>query len=47
MAVTMVALKRSKTGHWQARKEIPADVRAAYGKREEKRTWPTMADGIG
>jgi len=40
MAFAMVGLKRSKTGLWTARKEIPADVRAAYGKREEKRSWP-------
>lgn len=36
----MVGLKRTKTGLWAARKEIPADVRQFYGKREEKRTWP-------
>ncbi|MCL9998069.1 MAG: hypothetical protein NBV68_01690 [Erythrobacter sp.] len=40
MAFAMVGLKRSKTGLWTARKEIPADVRAAYGKREEKKSWP-------
>lgn len=40
MAFAMVGLKRTKTGRWAARKEIPKDVRAAYGKREEKRTWP-------
>ena len=40
MAVTMVGLKRTKTGRWAARKEVPQDVRAAYGKREEKKTWP-------
>jgi integrase len=40
MAFAMVGLKRSKTGLWTARKEIPADIRAAYGKREEKKTWP-------
>lgn len=39
MAFAMVGLKRSKTGLWTARKEIPADVRAAYGKREEKKSW--------
>jgi integrase len=36
----MVALKRTGTGLWTARKAIPADVRDAYGKREEKKTWP-------
>lgn len=36
----MVALKRTATGIWTARKVIPADVREAYGKREEKKTWP-------
>ena len=40
MAFAMAGLKRTKTGLWAARKEIPADVRQAYGKREEKRTWP-------
>lgn len=40
MAFAMVGLKRSRTGLWTARKEIPADVRAAYGKREEKKSWP-------
>lgn len=36
----MVALKRTESGLWAARKVIPADVREAYGKREEKKTWP-------
>jgi len=36
----MVALRRTGTGLWSARKAIPADVREAYGKREEKKTWP-------
>lgn len=36
----MAGLRRTKTGLWTARKEIPVDVRASYGKREEKRTWP-------
>ena len=40
MAVRMVALKRTQRGLWTARKVIPTDVREAYGKREEKRTWP-------
>lgn len=42
MAFAMVGLKRSRTGLWTARKEIPADVRAAYGKREEKKSWPAV-----
>jgi integrase len=37
----MAGLRRTKTGLWTARKEIPADIRAAYGKREEKRSWPS------
>jgi integrase len=42
----MVGLKRTKTGLWAARKEVPQDVRSAYGKREEKRTWPaTLTQG--
>lgn len=40
MAFAMVGLKRTKTGRWAARKEIPQDIRTAYGKREEKKTWP-------
>lgn len=40
MALRMAKLTRTKTGLWTARKVIPADVRAAYGKREEKPTWP-------
>ncbi|WP_296721195.1 tyrosine-type recombinase/integrase [Erythrobacter sp.] len=36
----MVALTHNKSGLWTARKVIPADVRSAYGKREEKKTWP-------
>lgn len=40
MGIAMVALTRSKSGLWAARKAIPADVRSAYGKREEKKTWP-------
>lgn len=40
MAFAMVGLKRTRTGRWAARKEIPQDIRAAYGKREEKKTWP-------
>jgi integrase len=42
MAFAMVGLKRSRTGLWTARKEIPADVRATYGKREEKKSWPAV-----
>jgi integrase len=47
MAFAMVGLKRSRTGLWTARKEIPADIREAYRgpydgkqKREEKKSWP-------
>lgn len=40
MGIARVGLKRSKTGLWQGRKEIPEGIRAAYGKREEKATWP-------
>lgn len=37
----MVKLERDpKTGSWKSRKVIPADVRAAYGKRNETPTWP-------
>lgn len=41
MRFSVVSLKRSKTGCWTARKAIPADIRQAYGKREEKRSWPS------
>ncbi|MCJ8158654.1 tyrosine-type recombinase/integrase [Sphingomonas sp. LaA6.9] len=40
MGIARVSLKRSKTGIWQGRKEIPEGIRPAYGKREEKCTWP-------
>ena len=40
MGIAMVALTRNKSGLWAARKAIPADIRTAYGKREEKKTWP-------
>jgi integrase len=40
MGIAMVALTRNNSGQWTARKAIPADVRTAYGKREEKKTWP-------
>lgn len=40
MGIARVGLKRSKTGLWQGRKEIPEGIRAAYGKREEKASWP-------
>jgi integrase len=40
MGIAMVSLTRNSTGLWAARKAIPADVRTAYGKREEKKTWP-------
>lgn len=36
----MVALRRTKSGLWTARKVIPSGVREAYGKREEKTSWP-------
>ncbi|HMP55334.1 MAG TPA: tyrosine-type recombinase/integrase [Novosphingobium sp.] len=36
----MVSLTRTKSGKWAARKAIPADVRASYGKGEEKKSWP-------
>jgi len=41
MVIAMVSLTRTGTGLWAARKVIPADVRSAYGKREEKKTWPS------
>jgi len=40
MGSARVSLKRSKTGVWRGRKEIPEGIRAAYGKREEKASWP-------
>lgn len=40
MGVARVSLKRTKTGLWKGRKEIPQAIRSAYGKREEKTTWP-------
>lgn len=40
MALRMASLSRTRSGLWTARKVIPQDVRAAYGKREEKPTWP-------
>lgn len=36
----MPSLTRTPSGLWTTRKVIPADVRALYGKREEKPTWP-------
>lgn len=42
MALRMVALRRDpRTGAWKARKVIPEDVRAAYGKANETPTWPS------
>lgn len=42
MTFAMVSLsKHPKSGNWTARKAIPADVRKAYGRWEEKKTWPT------
>lgn len=38
----MPTLKRTRTGLWTARKEIPADVRGIIGKREDKPTWPAI-----
>lgn len=40
MAIRMAKLTRTPTGLWTSRKVIPVDVRASYGKREEKPTWP-------
>lgn len=46
MAISMAKLTRTPTGLWTSRKVIPADVRTAYGKREEKPTWPaTLTQG--
>lgn len=46
MRCAVVSLARKKSGKWYARKAIPADVREAYGKREEKQSWPaTLAEG--
>lgn len=36
----MPQLSRTRSGLWTSRKVIPADVRSAYGKSEEKPTWP-------
>ena len=46
MGIAMVSLSRNSTGLWAARKAIPADVRSAYGKREEKRTWPAALSQV-
>jgi integrase len=40
MALRMAKLTRTPTGLWTARKVIPEDVRQAFGKREDKPTWP-------
>lgn len=46
MRCAVVSLTRKKSGKWYARKAIPADVREAYGKREEKQSWPaTLTEG--
>lgn len=46
MRCAVVSLTRKKSGKWYARKAIPADVRRAYGKREEKQSWPaTLTEG--
>jgi hypothetical protein len=40
MVLRMAKLERDpKTGNWRARKVIPADCRAEFGKREEKPVW--------
>lgn len=39
MAIRMVSLQRSKSGSWSSRKVIPEDVREAYGRTEDKKTW--------
>ncbi|WP_108789025.1 tyrosine-type recombinase/integrase [Erythrobacter sp. Alg231-14] len=39
MGITVVSISRTQSGRWQARKNIPAAVREAYGKWEEKKTW--------
>lgn len=40
MALRMANLTRTSSGLWTSRKVIPEDVRASYGKREDKPTWP-------
>ncbi len=47
MSVLTPALERDKrSGNWRARKVVPTDVRAAFGKRESKQTWPaTLTQG--
>jgi hypothetical protein len=40
MGVARLSLKRSTTGLWKARKEIPEAIRESFGKREEKTSWP-------
>ncbi len=41
MTFAMVSLsKHPRSGNWTARKAIPADIRKAYGRWEEKKTWP-------
>lgn len=40
MPIRMPKLTRTPTGLWTSRKSIPEDVRAAFGKREDKPTWP-------
>lgn len=46
MGIAMVSLTRNGTGLWAARKAIPADVRSAYGQREEKKTWPAALSQV-
>lgn len=41
MLFAIVRPRRTKTGLWAVRKEIPKDARrAAYCEREEKMSWP-------
>jgi hypothetical protein len=41
VAIKMAKLSRDPaSGVWRARKVIPVDCRVAFGKREEKPTWP-------
>lgn len=39
MGIAVVGIRRTQTGRWQARKNIPADVRDSFGKWELKKTW--------
>lgn len=46
MTIRMAKLERTSSGTWRSRKVIPADVREAYGKREEKPTWPATLTSV-